>query len=103
MPCRELEVNPVIDSSWSANDLARPTLPEGFSSLTSLTKLDLSGGHDTFSLRPIMDLPKLEHLYVEIDDEPGGVAGLPLQSSCLTKLEVTADCAYDSESHGLLV
>ena len=72
-------------------------LPESLSSLTTLKKLILDDGpHYTQSLEPIMGLPQLEHLDIYItNDEFDYVAGLPLQSSCLTKLEVHGN--FDSK------
>ena len=66
------------------------TLPEGFSFLTTLRKLIMDEGYcATSSLKPILPLPQLEHLSLHtFGDEGGDVAGLPLESLLLTKLEV---------------
>ena len=72
-----------------------PLVPEGFSSLTTLSKFILHDGClFTSDLRPIMGLQELEHLSVYIADEENEeavVAGLHLESSRLTKLEIDGD------------
>ena len=80
-------------------------LPESFSTMTSLTTLILEEGcYLTSSLRPIMGLPALEHLSVgTFDGEGGHVAGLPLESLHLTKLEVCGDFGSVPVGHPMMM
>ena len=70
-------------------------LPESFSSLTTLRTLVLADESSFYtpSVQPFMGLPKLEHLYIFIFWAEGEeVAGLHIEFTHLTKLEVMGDC-----------
>jgi hypothetical protein len=54
--------------------------------MTGLTSLKVEGGLPTSAHAPVLSLPSLEALSLEIDDRDAQPAGLPLQSTRLTRL-----------------